>query len=150
MLDKKFSRRHTEIFFLFSQKTGFDISCKLSPLGDNLHEMSKPVFWKKINLSSAEFAQKVVKVKVPVIIAADGILIYIYLLFLWENKVSHFMWKADYSHEMSSLIFLEKKKYNRMPSATALNDTLWVKLNVLKMGNNDGLYLRFMDAPQGK
>ena len=27
---KIFSRRHTEIFFLFSQKTGLDISCKLS------------------------------------------------------------------------------------------------------------------------
>ena len=36
--------------------------------GDNLHEMSNPVFWKKnnmktiINLWSAEFAQRVVKV----------------------------------------------------------------------------------------
>ena len=27
-----FSRRYFEIFFLFSQKTGFDISCKLFPL----------------------------------------------------------------------------------------------------------------------
>ena len=37
-------------------------------LGDNLHESSKPIFWQKwekknINLSSAELAQKVVKVK---------------------------------------------------------------------------------------
>ena len=36
--------------------------------GDNLHEMLNPVFWKKIrqniiNLSCAEFAQRVVKVK---------------------------------------------------------------------------------------
>ena len=31
-------------FFLFSQKTDFDISCKLSP-GDNLYETSKPVFF---------------------------------------------------------------------------------------------------------
>ena len=31
--------------FLFSQKIGYGISCKLSPsLGDNLHEMSNPVF----------------------------------------------------------------------------------------------------------
>ena len=32
-------------------------------IGDNLHEMSNPVFWKKINLSSAELAQRVIKVK---------------------------------------------------------------------------------------
>ena len=36
-------------------------------LGDNLHEMSKPIFWEKFlkiwNLSSAEFAQIVVMVK---------------------------------------------------------------------------------------
>ena len=30
-------------FFHFSQKTGFDISC----IGDNLHEISNPVFWEK-------------------------------------------------------------------------------------------------------
>ena len=36
-----------ETFLIFPQKTGFDISCKLSPNGDNLHEMSKPVFWEK-------------------------------------------------------------------------------------------------------
>ena len=43
----------TTFFSYFSQKTGFDISCKLSPqlnflhCGDNLHEMPHPVFWKK-------------------------------------------------------------------------------------------------------
>ena len=40
-------------------------------LGDNLHEMSNPVFWENkkniINLSSAENAQRVVKVKVHTI-----------------------------------------------------------------------------------
>ena len=30
------------IFFLFSQKRGLDISCKLSPV--DLHEMSEPLF----------------------------------------------------------------------------------------------------------
>ena len=39
-------------FFYFSKKTGFGISCTLSPehivySGDNLHEMSKPIFWDK-------------------------------------------------------------------------------------------------------
>ena len=41
-LGKIFSRRHIEIIFLFSLKTDFNISCKLSP----------PVFWgKKISMS---------------------------------------------------------------------------------------------------
>ena len=31
----------------FSQKIGFDISCKLPPFGDNLYEMSKPTSWEK-------------------------------------------------------------------------------------------------------
>ena len=36
-------------FFEFFQKTGFDLSCKMTPfsIGDNLHENSKPVFWEK-------------------------------------------------------------------------------------------------------
>ena len=43
-------------FSYFSQKTGFDFSCKL--YGDNFHDMSVPVFWgeKKIS-SSAELAE---------------------------------------------------------------------------------------------
>ena len=32
-------------FSYFSQKIGFDISCKLSPKEYSLQEMSKPVFW---------------------------------------------------------------------------------------------------------
>ena len=32
MQNKISSRRHIEIVFLFSQKTGFDVSCKLSPV----------------------------------------------------------------------------------------------------------------------
>ena len=39
----------------FSQKIDFDISCKLSPVGDNLHEMSKTIL-SFVNLSSAELA----------------------------------------------------------------------------------------------
>ena len=44
---------------------------------DNLHDISKPVFWEKIKkisiikLSSAEFAQEVVTVKQPLIVSAD-------------------------------------------------------------------------------
>ena len=72
-LGKISSRQHFEIyihvyiFFYFSQKTGFDISCKLSPMeticmkclilfsGKNQKNITK--------LSSVEFAQRVVKVK---------------------------------------------------------------------------------------
>ena len=66
-LSKTFSRQHFEIFSCFSQETGFDISCKLFPL----HEMSKPILWEKIrkkkkiiNLSSAEFSLRLVKVNI--------------------------------------------------------------------------------------
>ena len=63
---KNFSRQHFEIFFLFSQVIGFCISFNLS-FRDSLHEMSKPITWEKqeniVNLSSAELAQRVVKVK---------------------------------------------------------------------------------------
>ena len=41
-------------YFYFSQKTEFDISCKLSPYvskGDNLHEKSKSIFWEKSHQS---------------------------------------------------------------------------------------------------
>ena len=34
-------------FFDFAQKIDFDILCKLSPFGDNLHEMSKSIFLRK-------------------------------------------------------------------------------------------------------
>ena len=73
MLGKSFSRRYLDYFFffffffffvIFPRKQAFDISCKLSL--DNLHKMSKPVFWKNkksiISLSSAELTQRVVKV----------------------------------------------------------------------------------------
>ena len=33
------------MFYLLFPETGFDISCS----GDNLHEMSDPVFWGKIS-----------------------------------------------------------------------------------------------------
>ena len=67
-LGKTFSSRHFKIF----QTTGFDIPCKLSPSEticmkfENLFsEIKKKKKNKKniINLSSAEFAQIVVKVK---------------------------------------------------------------------------------------
>ena len=40
-------------FSYFSQKIGFDLSCKLSP-GDNLQERSKPIYWEKYHQSSNE------------------------------------------------------------------------------------------------
>ena len=41
MLGKHFSRQLLETLSYFSQKIGFDISCELSPTGDNWHEMLK-------------------------------------------------------------------------------------------------------------
>ena len=66
-LGKNFSRGHTEIFFsYFSQKTGFDISCKLSPM-KIIYMKCQVLFSGKnkqnnINLSSAGLTQRVVKV----------------------------------------------------------------------------------------
>ena len=56
-------------------------------LGDSLHGISKPIFWKDkkniISLSSAEFAERVVKVnfllltlKVLITTAADNVLVF--------------------------------------------------------------------------
>ena len=39
-----FNRRQTDDVVL-PQNTGSDISCKLSPNGGNLYEMTAPVFW---------------------------------------------------------------------------------------------------------
>ena len=53
---------------MFFPETDFDILCKLSPKGDNLHKISEPVSGKNkekiINLPSAEFVQRVVKVNI--------------------------------------------------------------------------------------
>ena len=50
-------------FFFLLQKTGFDISCKLSPERDSLHEMSKPVFRENFQISSAENLTGVLSIK---------------------------------------------------------------------------------------
>ena len=64
---KIFSRQHYHIqkyFSYFYQKTGFDISCKLSPLETICMKCQILFAWKNIiNLSSAELAQRVVKIK---------------------------------------------------------------------------------------
>ena len=43
-----------DIFLIFTKYIGFYISCKLSPkeIGDNLHEMSKPIYMKCQSLFS--------------------------------------------------------------------------------------------------
>ena len=65
----KFSADHILKCFYFFQKTGFDISANnIVSHGNNLHELSNPVSWKNkkniVNLSSAELAQRVVKVNI--------------------------------------------------------------------------------------
>ena len=42
ILGKFFSRRQVEIFFIFSQEKGFDISCKLSPMNFVCVEVLRP------------------------------------------------------------------------------------------------------------
>ena len=48
-LDDKEKKHIGDIFSYFSQKTVYDISCKLPPsIGDNLYEMLKPLFRDKL------------------------------------------------------------------------------------------------------
>ena len=47
MLGKIFGRQHFEIFFLILPENRFWHFMQIVSLGDNLHEMSKPVFWEK-------------------------------------------------------------------------------------------------------
>ena len=67
--------------------------------GHNLHEMSEAIFFEKleknVNSWSAEFAYRVVKVKMPFKIVAENI---VFFFFIWENK-------AKISGEMSHLFF---------------------------------------------
>ena len=68
VLGKLFSRRQLESVFIFIfKKTGIRRFMLIFSIGDNLHEMSNPVFRGKseyiINLSSAEIIQRVIKVK---------------------------------------------------------------------------------------
>ena len=46
-LDKIFSRRHIEIIFLFFPENQIWQFMQVVSIGDNLHEMSNPVFWEK-------------------------------------------------------------------------------------------------------
>ena len=63
-LGKIFSRWYFDMFFLFIPDKRIWHFMQIVSNGDNLHEMSDPVFWKNIiNLLSAEFAQRVVMVK---------------------------------------------------------------------------------------
>ena len=68
MLGKYFSRRHFEIFFLSFPENKIWHFMQTVSNGDNLHEISNPVFWENkkyiTNLSSAVLAQTVVMVKV--------------------------------------------------------------------------------------
>ena len=68
---KIFNRRHSEIIFLFfSKQTGFDITCKLSPM-ETVCMKCQILFSRKnknkktiIKVSSAELAHRVVEVRI--------------------------------------------------------------------------------------
>ena len=66
ILGKVFSRRHTALFSYFSKKTGFDSSCKLSPMETICMKCQILLSWKNksniINLWSAELSTREVKV----------------------------------------------------------------------------------------
>ena len=65
-LDNFFSRQQFEIFFFFFTGNRILIGhfMQIVSNGDNWHGISNPVFWENIiNLSTAELAQKMVKIK---------------------------------------------------------------------------------------
>ena len=60
------SRRPFKIYFLFVPENRIRHFIEIVFTGENLHEMSDPVFWGKKNItsmSSVELAQRVVNVK---------------------------------------------------------------------------------------
>ena len=82
--------------------------------------MSNPVFWENIrkniiNLSSAENAQRVVKVN------PQNILNYFFLFFS-ENRIRHFM-------QMSNPVFWEKIRKNIINLSSAENAQRVIKVN---------------------
>ena len=62
MLGKYFSGQHFEIVFLFFLENRIWQLMQIVSFGDNLHEVSDPIFWKNkkniTNLSSAESSHK--------------------------------------------------------------------------------------------
>ena len=67
-----------ELFFFFFQENSLSLFKQIGSNGDNLHEVSNPVFWGNIiNLSSAELAKKRVKVNVILIETDNWRVVYI-------------------------------------------------------------------------
>ena len=80
-LGKIFIRRQIDFSILFFQKTGFDISCKLSPLETICMECQILFAGKNkkniINFLFANFAQRAVKVEVEMFFPASSSFKYI-------------------------------------------------------------------------
>ena len=49
------------IFFLFFLRKWLRHFMQIVPLGDNLHEMPKPIFWEKIKMALAEICTQYAK-----------------------------------------------------------------------------------------
>ena len=98
-------------FSYFSQKTGFDISCKLSPQ-ETVCMKCQILFSGKNNKNISKcrllkISPRVLSVKALSKIAANNIL-NLLLLFFRENKIWHFMWiifLVDDLHELAELRF---------------------------------------------
>ena len=97
MPGKNFSRRHFKIFSSLSQKIGFNISCKLSPWGDNLHTMLNHISGEKIRKKKKK-SKKKKKKKMSSNCRLLNLLIVCWVLI--ENKYSYFQlfrpwWRHD-------------------------------------------------------
>ena len=86
-----------------------DEQCR--PMGDNLHEMLNPVFWGKknkkniTNLSSAELAQRVIKIKRRQFLSLI-LFAHMHFLLIYHMKCRVFI-----------SLKVEKKKYFKVSSA---------------------------------
>ena len=112
-----FSRRHFEIFFLFSQETGLDISCKLSPMETICMKCQLLFSGKKIRkVSSVCCLLKLTRERWASIFSRRHFEYFSY--FSKETGIWHFMQivsNRDSLHEMPNSVGWKKyEKYHRI------------------------------------
>ena len=126
----KFSASDKLKYFSYSsQKTGFDISCKLSPMETICMKYQSLFSGKNINLSSAELANRVVMVNHwRINHNCRYILIFFYYLFSRENRrdlCDSSAYRRWFTWNAHQILFSLKNKKFRMSS-----DTIYLRFRV--------------------
>ena len=127
-LGKIFSWRQIEIFFLIRKQDGFNISCKLSPMKCQILFTGKNKKKNITNLSPAELAQKVVKVKML-----------FSRLHEWVHYINLYHSLSKFSRRQIDYIFLiyffQKIGFN-IPCKLSPKETICMKCQSLFSGEN--------------